>query len=154
MFKLNETTIHNCVLKAVPHIHSHILTKMASNNGFSDNPKAVDPLTKILTLGLDSQTRFDIERELIAASRIDYEAALSQIKFIRFCMESISLETVEEMVKDKDEASEIWSLLNDTCYRDGTIFLRFISDSDFNDGGLCKSFVENMGVIWGKFKNE
>ena len=154
MFKLNESTINNCILKAVPHIHQHILSKMASNNGFADNPKAVDSLTKIVTLGLDSQTRFDIEQELISVSGIEYEAALSQLKFIRLCMESISLETVEDIFKDKDEASEVWSILNDTCYRDGAIFLRFINDSDFNDNGLCKSFAEQMGVTWGKFKNE
>ena len=146
MYKLNIESIKQCVKDAVPHIHQHIMSKMYANVGFPENPKAVDNLTKLVTLGLDSQTRYDIERELISASELNYDAGLSQLKFIRSCAESISLDVVEEIMKE--DADVVWKILDEICHRDGTLFLRFINEEDFKERQKCKEFAEFYGVVW------
>lgn len=154
MYKLGENSVKSCIQSAVPHIAQHIISKMENNKGFPDNPKAIDYVTKIVTLGLDAQTRYDIERELITASRMDYDVGMSQLKFIRSCMESVSFDTIEQFFENEEDAKEVWSVLNDTCHRDGCVFLRFIQDEDFKDSGICMKFAEQMGVVFSKFKKE
>jgi hypothetical protein len=141
MQSLNQTAVEDCIKKAVPHISEHIIQKARRNDGFNDNPKAIHPVTKVITLALDSQTRYDIQKELIAASGLSAQDAIDQISFIRACMESLDEEMVKNIVGEND-SEDVWVTLNDLCSRDGSIFLSTLDSMTGAELQACRKLVK------------
>lgn len=145
MNSLTQNDVNQCVRDAVPHIADHIINKASSNNGFSDNPSAIHPVTKLLTLNLDQATRFSIESELITQSGINEYFAEGQIKFIKSCYSTINYQIVMESVGT--EMIEImWQSLNDDCGRDGCLFLEMISKWDGDMKRVGDRLVEDWSI--------
>ena len=146
MQALNQSHVDECVKIAVPTIADHIIEKARRNNGFAENPKAVHPVTKVLTLGLDSQTRFQIQMELIKASKLSLEKGLHQIAFIRACMECVDENMVHDIVGCDEHlcADDVWITLDEMCSRDGTVFLATLDGMSGPELSSCKRFVEHF----------
>ena len=132
---LSFAEVIECVNSAVPDIADHIIEKMNKNIGFNDNPQAVHPVTKLLTLSLDNNTRLRIEHALSTKSE-DPEAFAKMI-FIRASMSTINYFKVSETVPGGTE-EEIWYILDNECVRDGTLFLQKMKNKSLIPGELSK----------------
>lgn len=144
MFALTQQDVEKCINTAVPHIANHIIDKANRNNGFDSNPRAIHPVTKVLTLGLDINTRASIEMELMKATNLPTHYGMSQIAFIRHCMEIVTEDIVNEAVGFYD-ADDVWTILEDTCGRDGALFLATVANTTGPKRDACERFFVSMG---------
>jgi hypothetical protein len=144
MFAFDQLKVNQCVRNAVPHISDHIINKATSNEGFSTYPMAIHPITKLLTLNLDNATRFSIENELIDNSGLNSFVSQGQIKFILSCYSTLSFNLMIESI-GVNKAEELWSILNNECYRDGCLFLEYVSNMENID---LKETAERFIAAW------
>lgn len=150
MYALNQQRVDECIKNAVPMIANHIIEKARRNNGFAENPKAVHPVTKLLTLGLDVQTRYQIQMELIKASGLSLDHGLHQIAFIRACMENVDENMVLDIVGREEDlcADDVWITLDEMCSRDGAVFLATLEGMNGPELSSCKKFVQHFASTY------
>lgn len=144
MFAFDQLKVNQCVRNAVPHISDHIINKASSNEGFSNFPMAVHPITKLLTLNLDNATRFSIETELIDQSGVHPNICEGQIKFIKSCFTTINFNLMIESI-GVNKAEELYPILNEQCYRDGCLFLEYVFNMENNE---LKADAERFISVW------
>ena len=126
MDTVTEEQVKSCIAELGP-IASHILTKWEANHGFSDNPQALHPVTKLVTLGLDSTSRFCVDRELVSFASCNEDTARQHIRFIRWCMSTATDTAVDEII-GSEHAAKVWNMLDETCSRDGALFLAAVKE--------------------------
>ena len=146
MYRLSFDTVQTCISKAVPSIDQHLSKKLQGNTGFTDNPKAILPVTKLLTLGLDKKTRQCIESQIIDVSGLTKDEAIRQIQFIRACMLSVNYSSVCSSVEDDSAAEDMWTILDGLCCRDGALFLQWIDSVDGPEKSIAEKFVHDTIV--------
>lgn len=128
-----------------------LLQKMYRNNGFSDNPRCILPITKLLTTNMDSVIRSQVEESVVRHSILDglYTSkleAMDEITFIVRCFTTVSLTLVEEFCLENiseitPNTCDLWSLLNKECKRDGALFIREYSTKNEDTIFFCKKFI-------------
>ena len=145
IYNYTDLQVNACVRDCVPHIADHIINKACANEGMSDNPQAVHPVTKLLTINLDNATRFAIESELIEHSKVNEHVSIGQIKFIKACFSTINYNLVIESVGSA-MSQQIWEALNDDCCRDGCLFLKMMNEWDGDLKTAADRFVSTWSV--------
>lgn len=144
MYRLSLATIDSCVSSAVPHIKSHLMSKIENNHGFSENPQARHPVTKALTANLDKNTRLSVEEKITEASGLDSDTAKKHIRFIRACMSSVDFWSVRKSVDDDESAEHLWEIIDTRYHRDGTLFLQWIDEySNDDEKTMALKFVDD-----------
>lgn len=120
---LSSFDVFECVKSSVPEIADHILDKLNKNVGFTDNPQALHPLTKLLTLSLDNSTRHRIELALAVKSG-DLDST-AKMRFIQAMMSTVNYFKMAQVVPLGTE-EESWTILDEECKRDGSLYLQKI----------------------------
>ena len=129
MFKISMAAALGCVEKALDsNLAAHIVAKAIKNDGFGDNPKAIHPVTKLVTLGLDKNTRALVEAQLILESGLEERHAAAELNFIKACMMTVNENMVKAFVDDDHLSAEVWEELDTKCSRDGALFLQAVEN--------------------------
>jgi len=125
MYQITQRDVEECLQKSLPDLAEHLRRKAAVNDGFSDNPRCIHPLTRLLTLSLDQATRAVLEQEVCSLAHEKYkvsrEDACEQLDFIKWCYRSATEDAMYQAWGD--ESLSVWNLLDTQCYRDGALFL-------------------------------
>jgi hypothetical protein len=121
---------------AVPNIADHIIQKVHTNEGIPTNPRAVQPVTKLLTLSLDAETSEASNEALVACGDAK---ARQKIAFITACMKTLDYDVYMTIMTSicpyehgfeqvyKNNFESVWLIFVDD-YRDGALFLETVAN--------------------------
>ena len=143
MFSLSAQDVAAAVHTSVPDIADHLLAKAKINLGFHDNPKCIHPVTRMVTLSLDMNTRLQVEDALYkiasekSGNQLTYKDARAQLAFTQKCMQTLTydgvMEAFEDAALEPEMAHTVWFVLEAACGRDGLEFLRYVRDEELSD---------------------
>jgi hypothetical protein len=132
---MNQEDVEQCITEAVPEIFDHICQK-------ANRSEFLHPVTKVLTLSLDKETRARIEERLTIASGLDEDAAKKQVRFIMTCAQSISENDILVKLSKYGAYAQAAASCFESCMRDGALVLSkmaerlIIDENDVNKIGL------------------
>ena len=146
--ELSFEQIAHAVKCSIPSPHSDAIIGAARVNAGSGDAEARTPLTKFLTLDLDEAAQSELESALIK----QYACALD-IKFIKACP-AIDLDKFQRVMwaltpfmssifPEYNKVAtanykRLWTVFNDKCKRDGSLFLQNVR-SGFESDALDES---------------
>jgi hypothetical protein len=141
MFSLTASEVAAAVHKSVPHIANHLLKKADTNSGFGDNPQCIHPVTRVVTLSLDANTRLQVEDALCGSAieksggQLSHADARKQLAFALACMQTLTQDGAMQAFEGASDVTgqEVWEMLEGVCGRDGMEFLRFVHNEKSSD---------------------
>jgi hypothetical protein len=150
---LSFDEIAHAVKCSIPSPYSDAIVGAARANEGSEHAKALTPLCKFLTIGLDQATQSELEAALIKNF-----ACAGDIKFIKTCP-SIDHERFQNVMwaltpfmssvfpeyhkVATSNYNRLWYVFNDKCKRDGSLFLRKVRSGFETDSldEIAETFV-------------